>query len=179
MANQKEERLLSLKSILITAIIGLIGYSLSYLPENYYERIGVTITYKWLLILIAIILLICLYSFVNYFLLFNKYRKENFNTPPAITEEGKQSNKIDPKELHKRRIEILENLASDEKNFLREYIVEDKKTVYTNIIDGTANGLLQNGILKLGASQAPYTHFPYNISEWAWGELKKNPKYLE
>lgn len=91
MAEQKQERLLSLRSYLITAILAIIGYALNRLPEDLYVSIGAKITYKWLLIAITIIILICLYSFVNYFILYHKYSKET----PSKTKQ-RNSNDAEP-----------------------------------------------------------------------------------
>jgi hypothetical protein len=86
MANLKPDRLLSLRSGIATLILAIIYYSVSQIPESYYDTIGSLIKYKWLMIIGFLSLLIALYFFISYVLSNIKLSKlERTIDPIALT----------------------------------------------------------------------------------------------
>jgi hypothetical protein len=74
----------------------------------------------------------------------------------------------------------LHDLSSDEKEVLRYYIDQDKRTQILDYTDGIAPGLEHAKIIyrATNMSQA-YTDFAYNIQSWALDYLRKHPEVLE
>ena len=74
----------------------------------------------------------------------------------------------------------LKNLTTDEKDALRPYVEENKRTDHFNMASGVANGLESKQILYRSSNLSdlgPY--FPYNIQDYAFDYLKRNTHLLE
>ncbi len=68
----------------------------------------------------------------------------------------------------------LRNLTNDEKDALRHYIEENKRTHQFRMSDGIAGGLLAKQIIYRSSNLGSIgDYFPYNIHDYAFEYLKK------
>ncbi|MFT5659614.1 MAG: uncharacterized membrane protein YobD (UPF0266 family) [Sulfurimonas sp.] len=76
---------------------------------------------------------------------------------------------------------FLQQLTNDEKDILRYYLTENKRTQYLNISDGVINGLSTKGLVYRPSNVGlPYgTDIAYNIQDIAYNILQKHPEYLD
>jgi len=80
--------------------------------------------------------------------------------------------------LRKEREKKLQNLSREEKHLLRQYIQEDTKVLFLHTGNGTANGLVKQGILTVSSSFTIGLNDNFHIVDWAWDILKQNPNLL-
>ena len=80
---------------------------------------------------------------------------------------------------YRRRIDVLRDLAADEKAYLVRYIAEQRTTQYFRIDDGVAQGLALKTIIFQSASVG-YMHdgWAFNLNTWARRALNKEPSLL-
>lgn len=82
---------------------------------------------------------------------------------------------------NKKNIEsYLKQLTEDEKNILRVYINETKRSHPFHISDGIVAGLINKNILyRATFTGIPGSHnFPYNIQDIAYNILRSHPEYV-
>ncbi len=74
----------------------------------------------------------------------------------------------------------LNHLTEDEKDALRPYIVENKRTAHFRMSDGIAGGLAAKNVLFRSSNLGSLGEvFPYNIQDYAFDYLNKNRRLLE
>lgn len=73
----------------------------------------------------------------------------------------------------------LKSLTPKEKKILAGYLHKETRTCHFWCEDGVIAGLYQAKILYPAVQQANVDRFPFNISDWAWDYLKKNPNLLD
>ncbi|MCP4256229.1 MAG: hypothetical protein GY774_01725 [Planctomycetes bacterium] len=74
--------------------------------------------------------------------------------------------------------DYLQRLTPDEKNILKFYIINQKRTQVLDPTDGTVNGLVRINIIYLSARSSTSLGFPYNLQPWAWDFLNNNKGLL-
>lgn len=76
---------------------------------------------------------------------------------------------------------FLKQLTNDEKEILKYYLTENKRTQYIPISSGVINGLCSKKLVYCSSSIAtPGSYnFAYNIEDIAFNILKMHPEYLE
>ena len=85
----------------------------------------------------------------------------------------------DKKTLQVRRAQ-LEDLTPEEKRVLRNFIEQNSRSQYLDVVDGVTTRLEGAGIIYRAANLSrAYTDFAYNIQPWAWKHLRDNPHLLE
>lgn len=84
------------------------------------------------------------------------------------------SQRLERRRCEERRMKLLADLGGDERAFLRRFIVSDRQTQETEVDDGTANGLVDKGVLfrPAGIMTNPQ---PFNMQPWAWKTLRGDP----
>ncbi|MEE8169426.1 MAG: super-infection exclusion protein B [Phycisphaerae bacterium] len=77
----------------------------------------------------------------------------------------------------KKRLQLLAELSGQEKHFLRRFIKSDSATQEAEVDDGTANGLVDKGVLfrPSGIMTNPQ---PFNLQPWARKALRENPRLV-
>lgn len=87
------------------------------------------------------------------------------------------SRQLEHRRREKRHIQVLADLSGDERAFLRRFIVSDSQTQEAEVDDGTANGLMDKGILfrPSGIMTNPQ---PFNLQPWAWKTLRADPDVI-
>jgi len=89
-------------------------------------------------------------------------------------------NRVAVTKLKKARLARLHSLTEEEKQILRYYFAKQTRTNSLRIQDGIVQGLVAAGIIHQSASLGTFhSGFSYNISEFAWEYLNKNPAILE
>ncbi len=74
----------------------------------------------------------------------------------------------------------LRNLTEDEKDAVRPYIDDDKRTQKFKLSSGIGEGLKAKAILYKSSQLGEYgDFFPYNIQDYAFDYLMKNKHLLE
>ncbi len=76
---------------------------------------------------------------------------------------------------------FLKQLTNDEKEILKYYLTENKRTQYFPLSSGVINGLCSKNLVYNSsniAAQGSY-NFAYNIEDIAFNILKIHPEYLE
>ena len=80
----------------------------------------------------------------------------------------------------KRVIKRLQKLTEDEKEALRPYIDENRRTRNFRLSSGISEGLKAKAILYRSSQLGEIGDvFPYNIQDYAFDSLKKNKRLLE
>lgn len=74
-------------------------------------------------------------------------------------------------------MQLLADLSRDERAFLRRSIVSDSQTQEAELDDGTANGLVDKGVLfrPSGIMTNPQS---FNMQPWAWKTLRGDPDQI-
>ena len=74
----------------------------------------------------------------------------------------------------------LKNLTDDEKETIRPYIFENKRTQHFSMGEGTAESLVAKKILYRSSTLGVALDiFPYSIQDIAFNYLVKNPNLLD
>ena len=136
-------------------------------------QIGNFLTYRVLLTLPLLLLIVLLYQYLSYRLKLMNYIQDSKNQ--IMTPQEKPTNV----EIKKRRIMLLSNLAEDERETLRLFINGKKKNIRITYGFGNVSSLLENGIILLSPQVSIHETVEYQISEWAWQMLNENPQYLK
>jgi len=92
---------------------------------------------------------------------------------------GKLTAHLQQKKKAKLQRASLRSLSPGEKKFLGGYIACQTKTQNSLVHDGVAFGLAARGILFQPTQHKLYDTVAFNLSEWAWEELQKNPELLK
>ncbi len=76
---------------------------------------------------------------------------------------------------------FLKQLTNDEKEILKFYLTENKRTQYIPMSNGVINGLCSKNLVYCSSNiGTPGSYnFPYNIQDIAFNILKIHPEYLE
>jgi hypothetical protein len=83
------------------------------------------------------------------------------------------------KKLDQLRKELLLKLNSNERAFLRRFVVTDGEHQYARLQDGVANGLDAKGIIYKAAMVFNMREgMPYNMQPWAWDLILKDEAML-
>ena len=152
--------------IFVTATIFQELFSL--IDDRNFEYLGTKIGYKGLV-------LTCLFLICGLASLWIHFTTQSKQTPAEnLTNNNQPRNKSETK-----HDQILQNLSSDEKRLLRQYITKDVKVLKLFFGNGTAHGLVKQGILFTSPSYSLDINYNFNLSEWTWKKLKENPKLLE
>ena len=74
----------------------------------------------------------------------------------------------------------LKQLTNDEKELLKPYVEQNKRTMYFDLQDGAVSGLCSKNILFRSANVGlpASTSFAYNIQDVAYNIIKAKPAYL-
>jgi hypothetical protein len=73
----------------------------------------------------------------------------------------------------------LRELNSNERAFLRRFVVTDGKPQHADMSNGIANGLEAKGIIYRAATMFRITQgIPYNVQPWAWEIITKDEAVL-
>jgi len=72
----------------------------------------------------------------------------------------------------------LRTLTPKEKEFLRQFFDEKTKTVRESVDDGVIAGLERVRVVFQATDFILNLHTDFNIAEWAWDYLQKNPELL-
>jgi hypothetical protein len=88
-------------------------------------------------------------------------------------------NRLDDRRLRRLTLETLSMLTSDEKRFLRGFIVEGKNTVHASISDGVSGGLVAKCIVYRSSNIIERLAAPFNLQPIARKLLTENPRLLD
>jgi hypothetical protein len=89
-------------------------------------------------------------------------------------------NKIGSANLKKKRLNRLHSLTEEEKQILRYYLAKQTRTNSLRIQDGIVQGLVAAGIIYQSANLGDLrSGFSYNISDFVWEYLNRNPTLVE
>lgn len=149
-------------------LIATIGTTIfSEITQRWSDSFGAIIGYKLLLLTI-----LALIATVVALLIHNRSEESLVPLPPT-------AGKLSEKEIRAKREHLLKNLSDDEKILLRRYIDGKTKTLKLGLYNGTATGLVSQGILFTSSSFSIDFDANFNLSNWAWEILKDNPKFLK
>ena len=174
-------------NIIIALIIGLILIILSSfftsITDSIYLAIGEFITFKWLInIIFLLVLLIFLINYYYKKTIYSSLGKEIIKINSSKSNIKKEiENNLSQSDIEETNKYILRQLSTEEKLLLKEYIDNDTKTMKFSIRDGVAMGLISVNVLYISSKfgRGLKAIFPFNLQPWAWEMLKKNPKYLK
>lgn len=80
---------------------------------------------------------------------------------------------------NRERLEILKNLTSDEKSYLKIFLENDTSTISREISDGVICSLESKRVVYRSSNLSSYWKtFPYSLYPWARKILKKKPALL-
>lgn len=116
---------------------------------------------------IGIIFVLSVGLFAGYVLNFSRKAITNFFSRWKIRRQGKDR---------------LKKLTPKEKTILRAYIEPEMRTRYWMQEDGIVRGLEQASILYQASTSPNWARdglYAFNINDWAWDELTKNPKLTQ
>ncbi|MEZ5759058.1 MAG: super-infection exclusion protein B [Emcibacteraceae bacterium] len=89
-------------------------------------------------------------------------------------------NKIQSNSINRASKQALTNLSSNEKEFLRPYIVENVDSQIAFVANGTVCSLEHKGIiLRASEVSSGVLNFPYILQPWARDHLTKNTQLLD
>lgn len=88
-------------------------------------------------------------------------------------------NRLDDRRLRLLTLETLDMLTSDEKQFLRAFIVGGRNTVNAPISDGIVGGLVAKRLVYRSSNIFPPSSAPYNLQPIARKLLTENPGLLD
>jgi Super-infection exclusion protein B len=89
------------------------------------------------------------------------------------------SSRLDDRRLRRLTLKTLSTLTSDEKRFLRGFIVEGRNTVHASISDGVSGGLVAKCIVYRSSNIIERFAAPFNLQPIARELLTKNPRLLD
>lgn len=87
-------------------------------------------------------------------------------------------NKVIYLKLRRAGIIYLKNLTPDEKNILKFYIIQQKRTQELDVRNGTVLGLVRVHVIHQSSRLSDCMLFSFNIEPWAWKFLNNNRKLL-
>ncbi|MCH7770204.1 MAG: superinfection exclusion B family protein [Bacteroidetes bacterium] len=167
-----KEKLHIVSNILITLICVVIAYLLSQINDSFYLYVEKAISYKWLLILLILSILVLLYSIVYHFL-FPKTIEKTVPSSQAQNSEQK-TEKLTLKEIHYR----LSGLTENEKELLRRFYNEDARTLRLSLRNSTADSLHSLGIIEITSQISTPKGVSYTIIPIYWDYMKKRPDVI-
>jgi hypothetical protein len=88
-------------------------------------------------------------------------------------------NRLDDRRLRRLTLETLGMLTSDEKLFLRAFIIEGQNTVHAPISDGVSGGLVAKRIVYRSSNIIERFAAPFNLQPIARTLLTENPRLLD
>jgi hypothetical protein len=89
------------------------------------------------------------------------------------------NNRLDDRRLRRLTLKTLSMLTSDEKRFLRGFIVEGENTVYAAISDGVSGGLVAKRLVYRSSNIIQGFNAPFNLQPIARKLLTENPRLLD
>ncbi len=170
--------------VIVLLIEVILGYALNSLQESFFCSIEKIISYKWLLILFLLLflsfLLILYYYFKN--IVFCKTDNSN-NINAELNNDNKtyKENKSEISEEDKINIgkKYLKTLSEEEKEILRRFFDNNKKTQRLRLQSGVVQGLqMHNIIFPASNISTRLLEVDFNVEDWAWEYLNKNPHLL-
>lgn len=164
--------------MILTFVPFIISLGISYsniLPQNYVD-------YKVPLMLTVIGVVLTWTIFISYILLLNNHIEELEeknkllqNSSNGISKDIVQSEqRLSPSEIHHR----LANLSQKEKDYLKEFIEADSRTLKFPINDAIADGLRSIGILRIVSTVITFYELSYSINPIYWDYIKKKPSII-
>ena len=72
----------------------------------------------------------------------------------------------------------LKSLTADEQNIIRVYLEKNSKAQLLNAMNGIVMGLVEASIIYPSVEEGEAHSFPFNIRNWAWIYLNKNPNLV-
>lgn len=88
------------------------------------------------------------------------------------------NNKISNFKFSKAGIAYLNGLTPDEKDILKFYIIQQKRTHDLDVRNGTVMGLVHANIIYQSSRLSDCMQFSFNIQPWAWDFLNNNRHLL-
>lgn len=87
-------------------------------------------------------------------------------------------NRLDDRRLRRLTLDTLGMLTSDEKQFLRGFIVEGQNTVHAPLSDGVSGGLVAKQVVYRSSNIFHGFTAPFNLQPIARALLTENPRLL-
>ncbi|MDP2885953.1 MAG: super-infection exclusion protein B [Ignavibacteria bacterium] len=170
----RKTKVASLSPIMVAAVTMIATEIFSTASQKWADSLGGVIGYK-LLILTCLFLaagMVSMYILQSSRVQIDGAQPDAHNPVPPVSQPSES-------EIRKRRERLLHNLAEDEKETLRLFIEGNKKCIRITYGYGSVASLMRNGILYVVNQVSVHGTLEYSISDWAWEELRDNPKYLK
>lgn len=160
MANPIKDKMLLLLGFLLSLLLILLANVLSWLNDDFYKSLELTIPYKWMLTILLMLIIIIIFAWFYSLTFKNSSRKPS---------------KRELKHLYHTKIEIIKNLDADEKNILKQFKKKNTQTLEADFFDKTVLNLKSKGILiQLSDIGKIPMHAPYKIEDSYWEIIKNN-----
>jgi hypothetical protein len=181
MRSVEKSRLPLQLSFLVGLILLLLPNVFPWINDELIHQVGGWFGYKMLLTIPLILLLVIAYQRLS-------HRLDNLSKSSENPDHPDSSAPIsipqrDPiggtwEQIQEHRDKLLRNLASDEKELLRKFIDQNKRTMTLDLFAPVPNGLVKQDILVI-TNHYPDYKANYMVSDWAWDKLKTNSKILK
>ena len=181
MNNIEKSKLPLRLSFLVGLIILLLPNLFEWINDALIRQVGEWFGYKILLTIPLFLLLIIIYQRFSHRLDLSHKTSEIADQPnstpiTSVPQPDRIGGTWD--QIVSYRDEHLENLASNEKSLLGEFLDSNERTKTLSLNDPVTNGLVVQDILNI-ANTISDSQANYIISDWAWKKLKNNPQILK